>query len=469
MLADYRIDDHTDERAVSEGAAEAIVIGLVLSCCLVMLSHSFTYLSNIAELSVEAGVGMQAQQRFEGDVNAAPWNKKVGFLGYAAVGAYCFLTSLGRARLKLSVTCVCFATYIALIFASISWSTLPSETARELVRVAVYLFVAASIARKFTPRNVVLVLFVMAFGSVMTACVASFVTGNFQPWRSNFRLHGTIHSNALAGLGLVALLASATLAGLGKRRALWTTLAVSMLSVVVLTKTRGVLAASLFGLMSLYLIRRTLVSNLLLISSGVIVLCVLMGTFVLGGTALQHTMEESLELGRSEGVSSLTGRLPLWRTLWKESQGHRGIGFGYGAFWTTDRIQSLFLQLEWYPGHSHSAYVHTLLDLGFVGVTSVACLVVSALLRCKRLLAMGGDPAYQFFFALLCAGIVHGFSEVEFVYPRALGIFLAVAFFSIVYDRAPAAETVDSREAVDGSSCGTESTLPWSSPSPIFT
>lgn len=79
-----------------------------------------------------------------------------------------------------------------------------------------------------------------------------------------------------------------------------------------------------------------------------------------------------------------------------------------------------------------------MIDLGFVGVASVAMLVISSLLRCKRLLAEGGDQVFQFYFALVSAGIVHGFAEVSFVYPRALGFFLAIAFCSIIYRHQPA-------------------------------
>ena len=73
-------------------------------------------------------------------------------------------------------------------------------------------------------------------------------------------------------------------------------------------------------------------------------------------------------LGRADSdVASLTGRTDLWAVLWDYAMQRPVTGFGYGTFWTLDRISDVAGRIHWIPWQAHSAYLEVLLGLGLVG------------------------------------------------------------------------------------------------------
>lgn len=209
-------------------------------------------------------------------------------------------------------------------------------------------------------------------------------------------------------------------------------LVVSMFAVIVLTKTRGALAAGMFGMIAITALDRPLCSSIMWASLLASVVSFLGLLLVFGGTQLQRELQSIATLGRSEGVTTLTGRLPLWEELWQESSEHRLLGYGYGAYFTTDRVRHLSRTLKWFPGHAHSVYFHTLLDLGIVGVLVVVGLATTCLLRAATLVKAYDQFAFKFVFGLLAAGVVDGIVGVSFIYPRGLGFIIAAILFSLI-------------------------------------
>src|SRR5262249_20022832 len=91
-------------------------------------------------------------------------------------------------------------------------------------------------------------------------------------------------------------------------------------------------------------------------------------------------------LGRTDDAGDLTGRVPLWNYIWEQSAGHRLQGFGCGAFWTIDRTIAADDALEWYPRHSHNAYIQIIVNLGIVGLVVALTVGVWSFVRYKRLI-----------------------------------------------------------------------------------
>ncbi|MCG8450544.1 MAG: O-antigen ligase family protein, partial [Pirellulales bacterium] len=257
------------------------------------------------------------------------------------------------------------------------------------------------------------------------------------PWHAGYRLRGSLHTNVLASQAVVAALVAFAFLQQSRRPWLLRSIFVAMILAIVLTKTRGALATTLVGMSAIYLVGRPLRSSLLVGSLVCVLVSGTMLLLVVAGPGLQSRAQNALLLGRAEGATTLTGRLPLWKTLWRESREHRSLGFGYGAFWTTDRMEKFNKQLEWYPGHSHSVYMQTLLDVGFVGIAFVGALVLASSRRAATMVRVSSDPSYKFFFGFLVAGFVDGLVEVSYVYPRGLGLLVAMVMFSLVMVHAP--------------------------------
>ncbi len=418
-----------------------IVFGCLLACCIVALTHDPANLTADAEDSVEAGRGMEDIEKFHKNVNAAPIYRKLGFLGLLSLGAYCFATAPRNTHFTNRVVMVAIACSLGWLAASFLWSDDWRHTAREFVRVAAYACVALSMALRFRPRQICQVLMLGLAGSVFFACSASVLSGIFRPWASDFRLHGTLHSNLLAHHALVVLLIAVALAPSSRHAGFWRTLIIAIFAVIILTKTRGALASAIVGVTAIKLIGKPVWSIALI--GSLLGTCVLTLALVasMSGSKAQEKLADMLVLGRSEGVTTLTGRIPLWQAVWEESQGRRLQGYGYGAFWSIERTQKMYKELQWYPRHSHSAYVHTILDLGYVGVSLLLVLVFSCLWAALRAFRATGDQAYVFFFGFLFAGLLDGFVEISYVSPRELGLYVGIVMMTlIVSHRAPNTE-----------------------------
>lgn len=409
----------------------ALLVGLTLGACFIGLTHDFSYLNAVEELSVESGAHIEKQEKLEQDVSNAPWHRHMGFVGIALIGLGCWLTAPRKAQFVLTPVVLLFGCYLVLIFCSWYWSIERGETSRELVRVAVYLFVAAGLVKRFRPTDLCFAIMVMTLSSVVTASAAEVLAGNFRPWRSEFRMHGTIHSNVLASHAMVTLVAAFAFLRQAKAKLPWRAIVLAMLAVILLTKTRGALAASLVGMTAIYVVDKPLRANIVWVSMLMSMISFGGLIVVLAGPQLKQELQSTATLGRSEGVETLTGRIPLWQELWHQSSDHRWLGYGYGAFWTTEQVEELAEELEWYPGHAHSVYMHTILDLGVAGLFFMIVLVIFSLHRASWLIRTRGRNEYKFAFGLLAAGIVDGILEVSFVYPRGLGLIVAAALMSL--------------------------------------
>ncbi len=426
-----------------------ILVGSLFALCLIGLTHDAANLATKNEDSVEAGRGMEDIEEFHSDVSAAPLYRKVGFLGLIGLGCYCLATAPRDTRLQNFAVMLVLAACLTWLAASFLWSVAWRDTAREFVRIVAYAFVALSMALRFRPQKLCLVMMLALWGSVLAATAASVLAGNFQPWASDFRLHGTLHSNLLAHQALVVLLIAVALLPAARRVWFWRLVLVSAVAVILLTKTRGALGSAILGVVAIKLIGKPIWS--VAFGGSILITLALTGALIVSvaGSHAQNRLEDMLIMGRSEGVGTLTGRIPLWEAVWDETQGHRWHGHGYGAFWTIDRTEKLSEELQWFPRHSHSAYMHTLVDLGFIGVGLLLTLVATCLAAAWRMFRATGDLAYTFYFGFLATGLMDGFVEICYVSPRELGLFVSMAILGLIVVHPPELSSTDAAEKPD--------------------
>ena len=410
----------------SEGLL-AIFIGVLLGFCILGLMHSAETLGQDEVDSVEAGGGIETQEDFEANVYSAALQKKLGFVGLGLIGLFCAWTApSGWFMGSLSVIGAACA-YLSWIAASTAWSIDSSQTQRELIRIVVYLFLAISIVRRFPSRDVLKAILACMLVSVGVVYLGEIAVGTFRPWDSNFRMHGSIHSSSLAHHSLVIALCAAALSIDSPKKNLLRLLVVFALVTIVFSKTRGGMAATIVGLIVVYAMQHSFRTSLLFIAVFVFLGSAAVMLVEIGGPELRSRFGATLALGRFEEISTLTGRLPLWRLVWEDSREIRWLGAGYGAFWSTNRTFSLAGTLEWFPRHSHNAYLETIVDLGFVGLGLLLGLIVTALTVSYRMFKDTRNVVYAFVAAFVAAGIIDGFVEVIFVSIRELGLFVGIA------------------------------------------
>ena len=112
--------------------------------------------------------------------------------------------------------------------------------------------------------------------------------------------------------------------------------------------------------------------------------------FIVGAGALVTGIAAALNLGLLDVVlglfgkdSTLTGRTYLWEQGWEAAQQHPLLGYGYAAYWVQGFADPERLWAEFYIStrsgfHFHNTYVETLVEIGFIGVTLLALVILRA-------------------------------------------------------------------------------------------
>lgn len=127
------------------------------------------------------------------------------------------------------------------------------------------------------------------------------------------------------------------------------------------------------------------------------------------------------ELGRDP---TLTGRTKLWSWAIDLNEDRKWLGSGYRTFWI-DENTLYFSEFFWWgqdadgnrsdtnrgPTHSHSGYVDTYLNLGFLGVASLAILILSSLAAIRRVVSVGDNKLGLMFSVTLSFLLIYAITE----------------------------------------------------------
>lgn len=114
---------------------------------------------------------------------------------------------------------------------------------------------------------------------------------------------------------------------------------------------------------------------------------------------------------------TLTGRIPLWTSLWSSVTEKFFFGHGYGAYWLdwNPSLQVLRETLEWPVTHSHNGFMEVSLDLGILGTLLLAASLIRATANALRSAAGSSDPIEQAFLYFLILILVANLTESYFL------------------------------------------------------
>ena len=422
-MRETKVETDGSKAAGVEARGVIWTYAIVMAICFVGLTHSSEYLAYSAEVSIEHGESLGDRAEFEKDVNAAPLYRKAAFGLIILVGGFAAITAPRDRYPRLCGLTLIAGCFLVWTTASLLWAVEAEKCSRELIRVAAYLLVAYGVTRRFKPSEVCLIVGSMMCLSIMVAFGIEVVLGKFKPWYADYRLGGTLHTNTLSSHAAVLTIVAFCFQSRSSRPWLLRSIVVSALAIILLTKTRGSLATAMFGIgASFFAGRRPL--TIFVVGSLCLALVSLLGFAIMSDSG---PMADLLLLGRSDDAVTLTGRTPLWEVLWDETEGRRTFGFGFGAFWITEQLEALNDEVEWHPGHSHNAFLQTILDTGFIGLGMALLVAFLSIQRASLLFRSTSNPAFAFCFAYIASGFVDGCLEVSVIYPRALGLISAIA------------------------------------------
>lgn len=272
-----------------------------------------------------------------------------------------------------------FPLVLALPFLSVLWSVSPSTSLRRAVGLLFTVLFAYALAIRFTPRQLLLIVFASFGTCVFLSAVLLVAAPNLAHMPFDSGIRGIfLHKNSLGWYACVSLLLSTALLMDGTpelRRTtviLWATGSVCVL--VSGSMTAVISAISACGLFAFYslLPRARGAARIVVI---LIVLQLSAGLLLWLHAYLVPFLEA---LGKD---ATLTGRVPLWEMVDSQIASHLLLGFGYQAFWNdaNGEAWAIWSQIRWQAPHAHNGYRDTLLSFGMGGAILFTLVVVRAL------------------------------------------------------------------------------------------
>lgn len=159
--------------------------------------------------------------------------------------------------------------------------------------------------------------------------------------------------------------------------------------------------------------------------------------FIVGAGALVTGVVAALNLGLLDVVlglfgkdSTLTGRTYLWEQGWEAAQQHPLLGYGYAAYWVQGFAEPERLWAEFYIStrsgfHFHNTYVETLVEIGFIGVTLLALVILRSFYGHVSKVVFGDWNADSVVLAgAIGLMLIRSFFEVELLGPYFMASFI---------------------------------------------
>jgi exopolysaccharide production protein ExoQ len=388
-----------------------VALGLLAVCVFARadwrISFGYDTLEDADDLQVNLAQGkLVRQSAFAVLAVAGAW----GLIRPAARRLQVQWTALGAVAVALTVWC----------FASAIWSDNPSLASRRLFSLGTTIVASVALAKHFSSRDVMRLAFVCAGSHLLLDIAFAVAFGNFRPWEPGFRFSGLLHPNHEAANCALVILSSLALAR-GDRpgsrlisakqgRVLYKAMAALAVVMIFLAKSRTAIAAMLLGYCCLRLQGAGRTARVVWVMGAVCVTC---AAVLFLGDLIANGLSSGVTLDRPDSdVSTLTGRVPLWEELLGDFASEPLTGYGYGSFWTPQRIYFISDSQGWPVSHAHCDYLDIALALGLIGlalyVLTLALAIESLLTAHRENERAGHDGCAALFVFVAVGGIAEG-------------------------------------------------------------
>ncbi|MBB4237898.1 O-antigen ligase family protein [Rhizobium esperanzae] len=263
-------------------------------------------------------------------------------------------------------------------FLSTLWSIDPTTSLRRAIGLLFCLLLSYVLAIRFTPRQLLFLLFVTFGSCIFLSVIMSVVSPSLATMPDGAMRGVFIHKNVLGWYAcLMILVATAVLMDgtLGLRRTAFVLLGAGIICLASSGSMTAIIATSAaFCLIGFYsLLQRSS-------SIGRVVVVLLFVQLAIGILiSLHEFLVPALEaLGKD---ATLTGRVPLWELVDREISDRWMLGYGYQAFWTTENREAtqIWFKLGWAAPHAHNGYRDILLSFGIMGMIPFALMLLHAI------------------------------------------------------------------------------------------
>lgn len=371
-------------------------------------------------------------------------DRRVGFLSIGLLGGLAFLV---RPRRELVVDYRLLGWMLLLsgwVLASAMWADDMGMSLRRSMLPAFMLLAALGVGRHWRPERLCLMAVFLGLAFIAVGVITELRVGTFLRGDA-YRFSGTLHPNSQAISCMAALLGSVCLYLGGARwKRMWLVVAAFALVMLLLTKSRTGAFSLLAGMMALFFWRASPRRRVhMMLAGGMLACLVLLVLLLVAGADPEDSALDVARMGREQDVgevSSLTGRIPIWRELyWYIAERPLG-GYGYGGFWTGDRVYELSAILDWEFSHAHSLYFEALLNVGIIGLSIGGMLALAGMRRAAAAARQTDNPGFLFLLTWLWIGAIHGVAEPSFIQPEFATMLSMVGLSLLVFCEPPNAE-----------------------------
>ncbi|SFA77185.1 exopolysaccharide production protein ExoQ [Rhizobium sp. NFR07] len=285
-----------------------------------------------------------------------------------------------------------FPLILVLPFLSIFWSVSPSTSLRRAVGLLFTILLAYALAIRFTPRQLLMIVFATVGACILLSVVALIASPNLARMPLDGSIRGIfVHKNILGWYASIMIPVATIMlidGTMGWRRTAFMLLAAGTFCLLMSgSMTATITTGSAFCLIGFYtILQRTHgIARILIILFSIQMLVWLL-------VMLHEFLVPVLEgLGKD---ATLTGRVPLWELVDGQIAAHPIFGFGYQAFWTEANPDAwtIWEAIQWMAPHSHNGFRDTMLSFGISGTMLFAVVLLravrqGAVLHCR-------DPHY---------------------------------------------------------------------------
>ena len=388
----------------------------VILICYYFIEHNWgqSQISNtIAESFTEGDENFAADR-----VKVVNASSTIARFALAFWGCICFMFA-SKSRLNFSSAFLWSLAVVAtFLSASVLWSEMPTQTIFKLSVLGIMGIAAAGIGIGFRLREVLTIVTYCCIGFIVIGVLAEISQGYFRPGR-NYRFIGTTHPNIEAIFAsLVCLISRMFLSKLGWGNIIGISLLAFGMLVVWYTKSRTTLAGLLFSLVVTQMLVVRGPNRLLLIVAFISVAMIGVAVSSMVSQSSSGEFGKLATMGREDDVSSLSGRTPLWEELLNSASKKPVLGYGYLAFWNSEKIEYLSATLRWEISQGHNLYIDVLLDGGIVGLFLSGIAIILGYVETATQYSEKKQIEYAILFGILVYAGVNGFAESLFKPPN---------------------------------------------------
>jgi exopolysaccharide production protein ExoQ len=318
---------------------------------------------------------------------------------------------------------------LLLAIVSVTWSSVPTIAVKKVVSLigttmfGIYLGSHYNFNRQLKllgwsfgisiVLSFIFVLFLPSYGVMSTNSI-------FGAWKGIYLHKSTLGENMVISASVFYFLSMSNF-----RYRLFYNVA-AILSVILIIFSRS--ATSIIALASIYILLNVLKHLSIRSKLGISAVFSFLTVLSLSQIGLFLNLGEFLD-NSSKGIT-LSGRTPLWESLWEFIELKIWLGYGYGSFFSASHPETemLWKAHAWGAVHSHNGYIQLLINLGFIGFVIFFIGYFYNLIKSLMMYLVLQEQKALWVFSFLLYTVVFNFTEVSFLSVNHLNWVISVAY-----------------------------------------